>query len=244
MASNEGLERLREGEEHRHAVDGVPLAEPQWTRNDLERDLLAQLAFSPRVWGIVTRPVIATVEGEPYAPSCMFSLYQDKEGRPLNHVVEAVARADLARPDARREAGFAAAAAWCAGRGAAFHVVDESVLRTAHLDNARLLGEHKGHPPHEDDVRAMEEARKAAPDGRITAAAAAAAVRATGIGATLAEDAARQAAAEWIFKCDLSVPWAEAVFEPMDAKWFGDTDQDPFLRLVRGAGAPPTRARR
>lgn len=223
----------REGVKHDATIGAMRLLTPtrtQWTRNDLERDLLIQVAYSRRVSDAITQPILK-IGRTRLVPSILFKLFTDLGSRPLTHVVEVDAgdgRLDRAGTEACRK--------WCAENDAAFHLIDAGTIRTDHLGNATLLTPYVGLWPTDADIGAVYDAVIEG-GGVCSVGDALDAIVANGTAVEDAEHGVRQVVANWIFDCDVERPYGRSSpIRRLDRTSYRDSRKDPFLRLLQTGG--------
>lgn len=219
----------------------VPLRSPsgpQETESQLETDLVVQLSFSPRVYDLITQPIIEYVDpagqSRRYTPDVYVELYPDADGDVRYYMLEAKMADDLQENWSDYQLAFDAARAWCATNHAQFRIVTDREIRTEYLTNAKFFTRFVDLDP---DSAAMDMIWSLTEAGATTVANAISAMREAGINEPDARTAIERAVANFYIACDLTAPFTDASVLFVNVEMPQSNKLDPIISLIQACQA-------
>lgn len=209
---------------------------PQETESELESELLDQLAFAPGVYDLLTQPIIEyDVNGKKrrYTPDIVVQLNASGDLTCDRYIVEVKRRADLIANAAAYAVKFEAARRAADHLGAAFRIMDDTLVRTPYLRNARLLSHHLEADPEMTSVDILEGAIGFAP---ISVADAIALLQTEGVEEPDARASIEQCVAWRRLTCDLALKFNDqSMIKVRDLGVLPHRYDDPLLWSLDGA---------
>jgi hypothetical protein len=207
---------------------------PQETESKLEKELVAQLNFSPIVADLITQPIIEyEQDGRPreYAADIFVSLWFWSIERPRYYLIEVKREQDLKDNQAKYAPKFAAARDWCSQNFASFRVVTEKEIRTPYLRNTSLLGCHIGLEPDDRHFNAVLAILR---QGARSVAELIPLLASQGIGEPDARETIEICVANRILGCDLTKPFGDdsILNEGLIPPGSHPYDRDPIINLL------------
>lgn len=206
---------------------------PQETESELESELLDQLAFAPGVFDLLTQPIIEYVvngKKRTYTPDMVVQLHASGDFTCDRYIIEVKRRADLIANASAYAAKFEAARRAADHLGAAFRIMDDALIRTPYLRNARLLSHHLEADPEMVSVDILEDAIGFAP---ISVANAIALLRRQGVDEPDARASIEQCVAWRRLTCDLALEFNDqSMIRVRDLGVLPHRHDDPLLRSI------------
>lgn len=214
----------------------VPLFTPsgsQQVESELEAELLEQLAFAPGVYDLITQPIIhyeANGKRRRYTPDFAVQLHASLEDGPCRYIIEVKRRADLRTNGSKYAVKFEAGRVAAENMGAAFRIMDETLIRTPYLHNTRMLRRHLESDP---ELAACDIIRSELQERSVTVSGALALLNDNGLSEPDARAGIEQAVAWRMLLCDLSKPFTDATLiraGPLGA--IPRRNDDPILKSL------------
>ena len=194
----------------------------------LVADLARQLAFSPFVYDLITRPVVDPVmsktgsDAQAFVPDLLVLLSPANEDHPFFLLLDAVENDLQGRPI---DGG---AACWHAA--VAYRAVLKSAIHTPYLGNAIHLAPFKGPTP---DHEALCRIRELLDKGPASFADLTSALQASGLSPEGADAVLYAAIANRDVRCDLSLPLNDgSIITHAEPSWRGSIFSSPILSLI------------
>lgn len=209
---------------------------PQWTESELETELLEQLAFSPYVFDLLTQPIIDYSVDDKlrrYTPDIVVQLHATGDDLAMRYIIEVKRRADLDHDPEVHALRFEVGRLCADHVGAAFRIMDETRIRTPHLQNARLLGRYLATPLTESEEGGADELGR---HGPITVSQAIDLLATKGFAEPDARYIIEQAAARRIVDWNAAVAFSdETLIQAHPDGFLGSARKDPVLDLLQSA---------